>query len=553
MSKNLLVIADDQKLNRQMLGDLLSSEYDIEYAADGVETLELLKKHGSKVSVVLLDITMPRMDGLEVLSHMQNDAALSKIPVIILTAIEKYETEIKSLSLGAIDFITKPYRQEIVIQKVKNIVMLKNALDMNDILKIDSITGAYTREYFFESARKLLDANEDAQFDMLSLDINKFKLLSDTYGTEVGDRFLRHLADGLKRICPEAYSTYGHMATDQFAILFMRGKGSLKDFVNELDEIIRSFEVEADIKIKIGIYEMSAEDKYDLPACHDRAHLAGAYISSDSQKNYRLYDTKMRDKAVRDQFMTNVMHDALNNDEFVVYLQPKVNLETGKIAGAEALVRWINPKEGFMPPGDFVPLFESNGFIYDLDRYVWEKTCKYLADRISENKKNVPISVNVSRRDFLRKDLTSFFVSLIEKYKLDSKLLHLEITESSYTDDPTSIIRIANGLRDVGFTLEMDDFGSGYSSLNMLSTVPIDMLKIDKAFLDNEDITDDANIVRFVIDLAKCLELKTICEGVETAEQFEALKNMGCDFMQGYYFSKPVTADEFFDMLDRGM
>ena len=251
--------------------------------------------------------------------------------------------------------------------------------------------------------------------------------------------------------------------------------------------------------------------------------------------------------------MTNVMHEALDNGEFVVYLQPKVNLENGKIAGAEALVRWINPKEGFMPPGDFVPLFESNGFIYDLDKYVWEKSCKYLSNRISEGKKNVPISVNVSRRDFLRRDLTAFFVELVKKYNLDFSLLHLEITESSYMEDPTSIIRIADGLKEAGFTLEMDDFGSGYSSLNMLSTFPIDMLKIDKAFLDNEDITDESNIVKFVIDLAKCLELKTICEGVETEEQVEALKKMGCDFMQGYYFSKPVPADDFFEMLDRGM
>ena len=553
MARNLLVIADDQKLNRQMLGDLLSADYDIEYAADGIETLELVKKYVNDISVVLLDITMPRMDGLEVLDHMKKNPEYSKIPVIILTAIEKYETEIKALSLGAIDFITKPYRQEIVCQKVRNIVMLKNALDMNDILKFDSITGAYTREYFFESARELLDANKGARFDMLSLDIDRFKLLSDTYGTEVGDRFLRHLADGLKRLCPEDMATFGHMATDQFAILFMREKGNMKDFVKKLDAIIKSFEVETDIRIKIGIYEMSETDKSDLSTCHDRAHLAGAYISPDSQKNYKLYDTKMRDKAIRDQFMTNVMHEALDNGEFVVYLQPKVNLENGKIAGAEALVRWINPKEGFMPPGDFVPLFESNGFIYDLDKYVWEKSCKYLSNRISEGKKNVPISVNVSRRDFLRRDLTAFFVELVKKYNLDFSLLHLEITESSYMEDPTSIIRIADGLKEAGFTLEMDDFGSGYSSLNMLSTFPIDMLKIDKAFLDNEDITDESNIVKFVIDLAKCLELKTICEGVETEDQVEALKKMGCDFMQGYYFSKPVPADDFFEMLDRGM
>ena len=552
MAKELLIIADDQKINRLMLEDLLKDEYDIECAENGLETIGLLQKYVDTAAVLLLDITMPIMDGYDVLNAMNDDERLKKIPVIILSAINGYEAEIKALSLGAIDFITKPYRQEIVRQKIKNIIMLRNSMALTDKLKTDSVTGAYTREYFFERCSELLAEKPNEIFDMISIEIERFRFLIDTFGEDMGDRFLRHVSEGLKKVCPPDITTYGHIATNLFAVFHMHDDGSRGGFIEEVEKIIRGFELDTNLRVKIGVYELSPEDNLsgDVSGFHNMAHMAASSMGNDPSIHYAIYDEKIRQRVMNEQFMTNIMHEALKENQFIVYLQPKVNLENGKIGGAEALVRWINPKNGFMPPDEFVPLFEANGFIYELDKFVWERTCRYIATRIELGKKIVPISVNVSRRDLLEPDFVDYVVFLIEKYKLDSKMLHLEITESSYTEDPDNIIRIALQLKKKGFTLEMDDFGSGYSSLNMLTTFPVDILKIDKAFLDNVDVTTESNIVSFIVYMADCLNLRTVCEGVETKEQVDALKKMGADYMQGYYFSKPIPAREFSDMLD---
>ena len=325
-----------------------------------------------------------------------------------------------------------------------------------------------------------------------------------------------------------------------------------KSFISNLQSIVHGYDLDTNLTLKIGVYELdSEEDIYDFSELHNKAHIAAGYNTPDDSECYALYDEKMRQKALNEQYITHIMHESLRENQFLIYLQPKVKLETNKIEGAEALVRWIHPEKGFMPPDEFIPLFEANGFIYDLDKYVWERTCKYIATRIALGKKIVPISVNVSRRDLLQPDFVDFVIYLIEKYKLSFDMLHLEITESSYIEDPDNIIRIATKLKRAGFILEMDDFGSGYSSLNMLTTFPIDILKIDKAFLDNEDITGENNIVRFIVYMANGLKLTTVCEGVETKEQLEALKEMGADYMQGYYFSKPLPAKEFFELLEK--
>ncbi len=552
MKKELLLIADDQKMNRLMLSDLLKDEYDIAFAENGVETMEILNKAYGKVSCLLLDITMPEMDGFEVLKAKAKDASLKQIPTIILTSIQDYETEIEALSLGAIDFITKPYRQEIVRQKVKNIVMLRNSLALNNKLKFDSVTGAYTREYFFEKCRNLISEKNGGIFDMISIEIERFRFFIDTFGEDEGDRFLRHVADGLRRICPTDNTAYGHIATDLFAVFHMHDDLDRKSFISNLQSIVHGYDLDTNLTLKIGVYELdSEEDIYDFSELHNKAHIAAGYNTPDDSECYALYDEKMRQKALNEQYITHIMHESLRENQFLIYLQPKVKLETNKIEGAEALVRWIHPEKGFMPPDEFIPLFEANGFIYDLDKYVWERTCKYIATRIALGKKIVPISVNVSRRDLLQPDFVDFVIYLIEKYKLSFDMLHLEITESSYIEDPDNIIRIATKLKRAGFILEMDDFGSGYSSLNMLTTFPIDILKIDKAFLDNEDITGENNIVRFIVYMANGLKLTTVCEGVETKEQLEALKEMGADYMQGYYFSKPLPAKEFFELLEK--
>ena len=264
------------------------------------------------------------------------------------------------------------------------------------------------------------------------------------------------------------------------------------------------------------------------------------------------YDDDMRENMVSEQVIVNNMNGSLERDEFIVYLQPKYNLNTEKVVGAEALVRWIHPQLGFVSPAKFVPIFEQNGFIYQLDKYVWEKTCQMLREDIDAGRPVMPVSINVSRVDFYSPNLVQVFEDLTAKYNLDPRLLELELTESAYVDNPQQIIEITSQLQAKGFVILMDDFGSGYSSLNMLKDLPVDILKIDLRFLSDSQGVENGradNILNSVVRMAKRLDVPVIAEGVETQKQVDFLRTIGCEYAQGYFFAEPVPLDEYRNLI----
>ncbi len=262
--------------------------------------------------------------------------------------------------------------------------------------------------------------------------------------------------------------------------------------------------------------------------------------------NYAFYDDRFMENLRAEQVIIDNMKLALTDRQFIVYYQPKYDLSIEKPAGAEALVRWIHPELGFMPPNDFIPLFERNGFITDLDIYVWDTACKDMSDWIKAGHQPIPISVNVSRADIYNPNLTTILLDLIQKYDLDPQYLHLEITETAYTENSTQLIHVVNQLKSLGFIIEMDDFGSGYSSLNMLAEISIDILKLDRGFIQNEMTNEKSKgILNFVVGLAKWLKLPIVAEGVETKEQIQSLKVLGCEYVQGYYYAKPMPKEDF--------
>ena len=265
----------------------------------------------------------------------------------------------------------------------------------------------------------------------------------------------------------------------------------------------------------------------------DRAGLALNQIKNHYGKNVAFYTDSLRTDLIREQQILDSMETALKEHQFQVYYQPKYDIHSDSIAGAEALVRWIHPEYGFMSPADFIPLFERKGFITKLDYYVWREACETLCKWKEEGRKVVPISVNISRVDFSVPDLAEWIISLVDRHEIDRKLLHLEITESVYAEDPKYIVETIEKLRANGFVIEMDDFGSGYSSLNALSELPVDILKLDMKFIQSST-ENRKNILGFVISLSKWLNLPMIAEGVETREQLDKLKNFGCDYVQGY-------------------
>ena len=302
------------------------------------------------------------------------------------------------------------------------------------------------------------------------------------------------------------------------------------------------------VSLVFGIYKITDKSVPVRLMC-DRARAVKKQIKGSMLSNYAVYDDEIRLKLREQQEIENEMQLALKKHEFVMYLQPQINIQDGTLYGAEALVRWAHPAKGVMVPGRFIPLFENNGFITKLDRYMWEEACAYIR-KLNKKGYQIPISVNVSRLNIGEVDIPATLDSLVKKYKIDKRLLEVEITENLFMDDAQGLFGEMEELRDRGYKVLMDDFGSGYSSLNMLRKAPVDVIKIDRFFLDEIMATDRGKIiVEASVRMAKQLGLMVIAEGVETKEQLDFLKDIHCDIAQGFYYSKPITTEEFEKML----
>lgn len=305
------------------------------------------------------------------------------------------------------------------------------------------------------------------------------------------------------------------------------------------------YQLAFDVVPAIGIYVIRERD-LSVDAMYDRANLAAKQCKGNYIENYAFYVDEMREDIVREQQIVNHMRHALDEEEFVLYLQPKYSLQDNRICGAEVLVRWAKPEGGMISPGEFIPIFERNGFITKLDYYVWEKTCKLLAGWIAEGKKPSPVSVNISRVSLYNPRLVEAICGLTDRYHIPRELLELELTESAYTTNPKAIKETMERLQKEGFSILMDDFGSGYSSLNVLKDIAVDVLKIDMKFLSDTDQEGRSqNILASVVRMAKWLNLPVIAEGVERREQVDFLHSVGCEYVQGFYFARPMPVSDY--------
>ena len=305
------------------------------------------------------------------------------------------------------------------------------------------------------------------------------------------------------------------------------------------------------VSLSFGIHKIRDRSLSPRLIC-DYANMAKKTVKGNRIVNYAFYTEKIKNRILEDKYIENEMEYALKNGQFSMYLQPKYNISTSEIIGAEALVRWVHPKKGLIMPDKFIPLFEKNGFIVNLDKYIWEQACIEIRKWIDSGQTPVPISVNVSRVNVGNPKLIEILDSLIEKYKIDKKYLELEITETVYYDDQNHLIETLNQLKKADYTLLMDDFGSGFSSLNMLKNTPFDILKIDRNFLNETMVTDKGKkIILHTISLSNDIGINTVAEGVETKEQAEYLLECGCNVAQGYYYSKPVELNVFDEMFHK--
>lgn len=543
LQKRTILVVEDNDMNREILCDLLADDYNVLEAENGLVGLEQLDRHSGEIALIMLDVYMPECDGFEFLSRKGKDPRFDTVPVIMMTASNTVDDEIHCLELGASDFITKPYNVEVMKNRIKSFIRLRESSAMLGRLETDALTGLYSKEFFYHELEELLRARPDAKFDLVCSDVENFRVMNDRYGTDHCDRFLRALSDDFRKNLPGLVFG-GRIGADVFAFLVEhRSDMPETQFYPEAqDERYGRFVV------KTGLYD-NVDHSLSAAAICDRATLAIAKIKKKFGVNFARYDDEMRSTQLRNHQIEQTMEAALAERQFVVYYQPKHDLHTDMTGGAEALVRWISPEMGFVSPGQFVPLFERNGFITNLDFFIWEEVCRELRRCIDEKLPVVPVSVNVSRRDFEVPDLAERIVALADKYRLDHALLHIELTESMYSDNPGQIADTLDALHADGFYIELDDFGAGYSSLTSLNTLTLDVMKIDMSLIRQASATNDYSILRFATLLADGMRLKTVVEGVETAEQVAALKVLGCDYIQGYYFSKPLPVNEYEEYL----
>lgn len=545
--KEIILLIDDNEENRSTLHAILSDTYTIVDVSTITEALTKLESHAVKISMILLNLMISNMDGFAFLAELQRMEVAMNIPVIVTTADNNETKELEALQLGAHDIIAKPFRPAIIKRRIANTIKLLKTAAVVNLYERDTLTGLYSFNFFTKKFTEVIQTNQDKRYFVVFANISRFKLVNELFGRAEGDRLLNFIG----KIMLDSFddnAICGHAGADNFFVLLNNERYS-EAVIKSIVKKLKSYTIPINIVMRFGVY-MVDDVSMSIDKICDRAKLAVDTFEGNYDSFINYYDDSIREKLLREQMITNGMTKAVDERQFVVYYQPKFDLSSECVIGAEALVRWKHPEYGFLSPGEFIPIFEKNGFISELDYYVWDCVCQKIASWMKTGHVLIPISVNVSRVDLYNPKLPQLLFDLVNKYKIPIQYLHLEITESAYTDNAKQMIDIVNQIRKLGFVIEMDDFGTGYSSLNMLSDLPIEILKLDMSFLKNNvGRSSGRSVIQFVINLAKWLGLFVVAEGVETQEQAIFLRNMGCDYAQGYYYSKPVEDSDFEKLL----
>lgn len=413
-----------------------------------------------------------------------------------------------------------------------------------EILSKNLLTGLFFPRTFMEAARQFLPSTDPGAYCMVAIDIMHFRLFNKIYGREAGDQLLRRVADCMESIRRQHGGVTGYFEGDNFCII-MPWQMELADQL--WTDIMADISQRGSAIGVVPVMGVAPIDDPNLPPeiYYDRATLSLGQTTV--RKHTVCYDSGMESNLEEEMRLLMEVTDALERDEFVFFAQPQCDISTGKVVGAESLVRWQHSTRGLLPPGRFVPVLERSGMIYCLDRQIWEKVCQWLRSWIDRGYQPVPISINISRIDIMAMDVPAYLQQLLEKYDLPAKYIKAEITESAYAEEDETINNTVDRLREAGFLVMMDDFGSGYSSLNMLKSVPVDVIKIDMRFLEIHEGEEQKGIgiLESIVNMARLMGLPIIVEGVETIQQENVLRNMGCRYTQGYYYYKPLPIDQF--------
>lgn len=551
--KHTILIVDDELINQEILKEILGDSYDTLIAGDGEEALEVVRSALKPISLILLDLNMPRMGGLEFIRAIKQEEKFRRIPIIVSTG-EK-ESELSSLELGAVDFITKPYDMpEIILARVARSIELSEDRIIIQASERDELTGVYNKHIFVEYVQKVDRYRLGTEYDMVVLNIDKFHLFNELYGRDEGDRVLSALAEILMDFSRRNDGIVGRLQSDYFALYITR-----QPDYNAIVQLIRQqmeqkYNVSS-LSLRVGIYQVTAEESDPVDIRIDRATRMCDDIRGSNQNSFLIFDLERQKNVLFKERLIRDARRAVRERQFEVYYQPKINIrgERFQLSSAEALIRWNHPDFGFISPGVFIPIFEENGTIRILDRFVWEEAARQIRVWKDRYNRSIPVSVNVSRIDMFDSRIVDVLRDIVRENGISPGEMYLEITESAYNNETDQILEIINQLKDSGFTIEIDDFGSGYSSLNTLASFSFDVLKLDMQFIREMHKNEKARkMIDIVAEIAGVLKVTLVAEGVETKEQCDALKQTGYDVVQGYYFSKPLCVRDFDAFIEKG-
>ena len=556
---------DDEKNTSLIINKLLSTDYELLGQVDCMTGAVKIYRNKEKESRLAGDGKL-RNSYTELLPRLVKESVAEELRASAITqlSLHRIKRELKSRNSfscvfpgrakKSAHFVYKQWKFGYLDSSKRTIFFSRVDITKSYESERDPLTGLFNKNAFIANVRETLNSEPEKSFEIIRFDIDRFKAYNDIFGISAGDTLLRSAAKSKPLRIPDALFT-AHIDADHFAVFAEAGHGTADKLYEGFRKWLENYSPIFKITTSFGVYRIDTPSD-DIALMCDRALLALRTVKEKYDGKIAIYDDSMRQKLRDEQTMADEMEAALNREQFVIYFQPQVNYENGRLIGAEALVRWKHPTRGLIYPDTFIPLFEKNGFITRLDRYVWERSCRYMKEWREMLGKDIPISVsvNISRVDVYNEDICDTLCHLIKKYNLPPSSLHLEITESAYMQFPEQIIKVVTNLQKHGFCVEMDDFGSGYSSLNTLKDVPVDLLKLDVRFLtESDDNSRGGNILSSVIRMAHWLKLPVLAEGVETKAQAEYLNSLNCFYMQGYYFNRPMPAESFRELLKKAV
>ena len=549
MRKKVFIITDREP-GSSILKLIRADGFEPVQTACDLEAVQRLSAESRNVAVIILDLAVPAAAAADFFSVYRDTPDFRRIPLMVVAGGASMAAEQRCLELGAWDFVSRRRPQAVIRRRITNMIRhstLPFVETLEQMSEFAPVSCIYNKQRFFAAVRGMIGENPKRRFAFFCLDLEKFRLINSFFGQPEGDRVIRFIAQLLREFSSgRELFTYGDMGAAVFAFcMAFDDRRELTDMACQMNELVHGYPLAFDMTPAIGITIVEDRSK-EISRLLDEASLACEQCKGNYLRPYEFYDQTMEEKVVREQKIVNNMETALANGEFVLYLQPKYDLTTNMVDGAEVLVRWLDKERGIVKPDDFIPIFERNGFITKLDYYVWEHTCMMLRRWLDSGRKICPVSVNISRVNLYNPKLADVICDLVSRYSIPVELLQLELTESAYANIPELMKTTMKQLRAKGFKLLMDDFGSGYSSLNVLKDIVVDVLKIDMKFLSNCDTPGRGeNILDSILRMAKWLDTQVLVEGVETPDQVTFLRNIGCEYVQGYYFAKPMPMEEF--------